>query len=128
MVTEKHCFIFTQAGPPRQEQQLTVAKEPDGRRKSVVEGIQSLQELKDICLMPPPLVNPSGESLADSMLIESVRKAITFNEGHPQLMSAIDVETWSAEERAFTGMVNRKRLAESIQKILESAPNIEVTN
>ena len=78
--------------------------------------------------MPPPLVNPSGESLADSMLIESVRKAITFNEGHPQLMSTIEVETWNAEERAFTGLVNRKRLAESIQKILESAPNIEVTN
>ena len=117
-----------QGGPPKQEQQLTVAKEPDGRRKSVVEGVLSLQELKDICLMPPPMVNPSGESLADSMLIESVRKAITFNEGHPQLMSAIEVETWNVDERAFTGMVNRKRLADSIQKILESAPNIQVTN
>ena len=110
------------------EQQLAVAKEPDGRRKSVVDGILSLQELKDICLMPPPMVNPSGESLADSMLIESVRKAITFNEGHPQLMSAIEVETWNTDERAFTGMVNRKRLADSIQKILENAPNIQVTN
>lgn len=78
--------------------------------------------------MPPPMVNPSGESLADSMLIESVRKAITFNEGHPQLMSAIEVETWNVDEIAFTGMVNRKRLADSIQKILESAPNIQVTN
>ena len=78
--------------------------------------------------MPPPMVNPSGESLADSMLIESVRKAITFNEGLPQLMSAIEVESWSSDERAFVGMVNRKRLADSITEILESAPNIQVTN
>ena len=78
--------------------------------------------------MPPPMINPSGESLADSMLIESVRKAITFNEGHPQLTSAIEVESWSSDERAFTGMVNRKRLADAIQKILESSPNIQVTN
>ena len=117
-----------QGGAVKPEQQLAVAKEPDGRRKSVVDGVLSLQELKDICLMPPPMVNPSGESLADSMLIESVRKAITFNEGHPQLMSAIEVETWNTDERAFTGMVNRKRLADSIQKILENAPNIQVTN
>ena len=110
----------------KQEQQLTVRKEPDGRRKSVVEGVQSLQELKDICLMPPPLINPSGESLADSMLIESVRKAITFNEGHPQLMSAIEVESWSNDERAFTGMVNRKRLADTVQKIIESSPYIQL--
>ena len=43
------------AGPPKSEHQLTVQKEPDGRRKSIVEGIRSLQELKDICIMPPPL-------------------------------------------------------------------------
>lgn len=115
------------ATPTTPEQQLTVEKEPSGRRKSVVEGIQSLQELKDICLMPPPMVNLSGESLADSMLIESVRKALTFNENHPPLMSAIEAESWNYEEKAFIGMVNRKRLADAVQKILDSSPNIQVS-
>ena len=110
-----------------QKQQLAVEKPPDGRRKSVVEGVQSLQELKDICLMPPPMVNLSGESLADSMLTESVRKALTFNENHPQLMSAIEVEKWDYDEKAFLGMVNRRRLADAVQKILESSPNIQVS-
>lgn len=117
-----------QATPTEEkQQQLAVEKPPDGRRKSVIEGVQSLLELKDICLMPPPMVNLSGESLADSMLTESVRKALTFNENHPQLMSAIEAETWNYDEKTFLGMVNRKRLADAIQKILESAPNIQVS-
>ena len=117
-----------QAAPQKMEHQLLEAqKEPDGRRKSVVEGVQSLLELKDICLMPPPMVNLSGESMADSMLIESVRKAITFNENHPPLIAAIEVESWDTEEKTFIGMVNRKRLADSIQTILDSAPNIQVS-
>ena len=116
-----------QATPPKSEHQLTVTNEAGGRRNSVVEGVKSLLELKDICLMPPPMVNVSGESLADSMLIESVRKAITFNENHPQLISAIEAESWDHNEKAFIGMVNRKRLAECIQKILDSSPNIQVS-
>ena len=115
------------AGPPKSEHQLTVQKEPDGRRKSIVEGIRSLQELKDICIMPPPMVNLSGESYADSMLVESVRKAITFNENYPPLMSILDVESWNLEEKIFVGMVNRKRLAESVQKILDGLPAIQVS-
>ena len=99
----------------------------EGRRHSVVEGMRSLRELKDICIMPPPLVAGATESFADSTLVEGVRKAITFNENHTGLLNLLITETWDVNERVFVGMVNRQRLAESLKNIIDSAPSITVT-
>lgn len=90
------------------------------------ESLNSLKELKDICVMHPPL-SPSGpETYADSSLIEGVKKALTFNEGHLELSLALQSESWNGKE--FTGMVNRKRLAGSIQGIIDSSPSVMVTS
>ena len=79
----------------------------------------SLSELRDICLMPPPLSSSGGapEGVADTLLIEGVKRALTFNENHTALASALQRENWNGNE--FTGLVNRKRLAESVGLLLQ---------
>ena len=99
----------------------------EGRRSSVDEGVRSLQELKDICIMPPPLVAGATESFADSALVEGVRKALTFNENHVGLNNLLMTENWDVNERVFVGMVNRQRLAEALHKIIDSSPSIMVS-
>ena len=90
------------------------------------EALDSLQELKDLCTMPPPLPPcSSGESYADSALIEGVKKALMYNEGHEMLQSAIQTESWNGME--FVNMVNRQRLALSVQAIIDSFPTILVS-
>lgn len=106
---------------------LEVTGQPELRRKSVDDGVQCLKELKDICIMPPPLPIGSSETYADSTLIEGVKKAITFNENHPGLTNALKLESWDVEMKMFTGVVNRSRLAQSLQKIIDSSPSIMVT-
>ena len=106
---------------------LEVSANTEHRRKSVDDAIQSLKELKDICAMPPPLPVGSPEMFADSTLVEGVKKAITFNEDHTKLTNALKEESWDVEMKAFTGMVNRLRLAQSLQKIIDSAPSIMIT-
>lgn len=88
-------------------------------------GVQSLKELKDICIMPPPLPQGSTESYADSALIEGVKKALTFNDKHVGLANALTTETWNGRE--FIGKVDRHRLAESVQSIIDEFPNVVVT-
>ena len=90
------------------------------------ESLISLKELKDLCTMPPPLPpSATGESYADSTLIEGVKKALTYNEGHEQLQSAIQAESWNGNE--FITMVNRQRLAETLQGIIDSFPTVLVS-
>ena len=79
------------------------------------ESLKSLKELKDLCVMPPPLPSNTEESYADSALIEGVKKALMYNEGHTKLLSAVQAESWNGTE--FTAMVNRQRLADSLQSI-----------
>ncbi len=90
-----------------------------------LDSLQSLQELKDVCAMPPPLPSGAAESFADSTLIECVKKALIYNDGHLTLLNAVKTETWNGRE--FTGMVNRQRLAEAIQGIVEALPRVAVT-
>ena len=90
------------------------------------EGLDSLRELKDLCTMPPPLPpSTSGESYADSSLIEGVKKALMYNEGHERLQSAIQAESWNGTE--FVAMVNRQRLALSLQAVIDSFPTVLVS-
>ena len=87
------------------------------------ESLNSLQELKDLCMMPPPLTaSATGESYADSTLIEGIKKALMYNEGHTKLQSAIQTESWNGTE--FITMVNRQRLADTLQSIIDSFPAV----
>ncbi len=113
---------------PEGKVEVTQNTEVEGRRSSIIEGVQSMQELKDICIMPPPLIAGATESFADSVLVESVRKALTFNENHTGLTNLLLSENWDMDQRSFVGMVNRARLAESLQGIIDSAPDINVAN
>ena len=81
------------------------------------ESLQTLKELRDICVMPPPPSQSSAESYADSVLVEGVKKALTFNESSPSLSRALLAESWNGKE--FSGMVNRKRLALSLQNVID---------
>ena len=90
------------------------------------EALDSLHELKDLCTMPPPLPpSRTGESYADSTLIEGVKKALMYNEDHARLLSAIQAESWNGTE--FVEMVNRQRLALSIQAIIDGFPAVLVS-
>ena len=90
------------------------------------EGLNSIRELKDLCTMPPPLPpSTSGESYADSSLIEGVKKALMYNEGHEKLQTAIHTESWNGSE--FVAMVNRQRLALSLQAVIDSFPTVLVS-
>ena len=88
------------------------------------EALQSLKELRDVCVMPPPLPVGSAEAYADSTLVEGVKKALTFNESHVGLTNALKTESWNGRE--FVGMVNRHRLAGSVQKLIDTP--VIVTN
>lgn len=104
----------------------TDGSRPDSNQRPVVdEGVKSLLELRDICIMPPPLVTGATESFADSTLVEGVRKAITFNEDHSGLLNLLITETWDVREHVFVGLVNRQRLADSIQNIIGPTPTID---
>lgn len=96
------------------------------RRSSVEDSLHSLKELKDICTMPPPLPQGSSESYADSILIEGVKKALTFNENLTGLLDILTLETWDGRE--FTGKVNRQRLATAVQAVIDSQTPVEVSN
>ena len=90
------------------------------------EGLNSLRELKDLCTMPPPLPpSTSGESYADTTLIEGVKRALMYNEGQEKLQSAIQTESWNGTE--FLEMVNRQRLAETLQTIIDGFPAVLVS-
>lgn len=80
----------------------------------------SLKELQDICIMPSPVGVGVMEGYADSSLVESVKKAVTFNENNTVLFESLKEENWDVEKKTFTGMVNRKRLAQNLQKALSS--------
>lgn len=84
-------------------------------------GVKSLRELQDICLMPSPLGIGSGETLADSSLIESTNKASMHNTTCDGLFLALKEEGWDPQRREFVGMVNRRRLAEKLQSTIDHA-------
>ena len=93
---------------------------------SAREGLNSLRELRDLCVMPPPLPpSTSGESYADSTLIEGIKKALMYNEGHARFRSAVETESWNGTE--FVEMVNRQRLADTLQSIIDSFPTVLVS-
>lgn len=90
------------------------------------ESLSSLKELKDVCLMPPPLpASTTGESYADSTLIEGVKKALMYNEGHTKLWCAVETESWNGTE--FVNKVNRQRLADTLQTIIDGFPTVMVS-
>lgn len=109
------------AGPGERRESLN----PERELQANLDSLQSLKELKDICVMPPPLPSGTGVSYADSTLIEGVKKVLIYNDGHVGLLNVFRVETWNGKE--FTGMVNRQRLAESIQAIIDSLPKVDIT-
>ena len=94
----------------------------EGRRQSVDDGVRTLRELMDICIMHPPLLNPAATKLADSTLIEGVKRALTFNEKHLGLQNALATESWNG--RGFDNGVDRPRLAENLKLVIESTPDI----
>ena len=102
-------------------------EETDGSHSSpATMSRESLVELKDLCVMPPPLTpSASGESYADSTLIEGVKKALMYNEGNKELRSAIQTESWNGTE--FVAMVNRQRLAGTLQSIIDTFPAVMVS-
>ena len=104
----------------------TSSHENDSRRLSIDNSLHSLKELKDVCVMPPPLPQGSTESYADSVLIEAVKKAIIFNENNTGLVDILELETWNGHE--FTGRVNRQRLSEGVQTVIDSIPSVTVSN
>ena len=79
---------------------------------------QSLKTLQDLCRMPPPSFATSDESIPDPSLIDGVKKALAFNEDNMGLSQALEQESWNGVE--FCGLVNRKRLAESLQEVIDS--------
>ena len=106
--------------------QVTTEKSPLAvelpKKQAIPDEVLSLKELKDICVMPSPIGVGSMESFADSCLVESVKKAITFNEDNEVLKTVLSEETWNMEKKEFMGMVNRKRLAQKVQTIIDSLP------
>ena len=90
---------------------------------------ESLIKLQDICHMPPPPFASSTESLPDPSLIDKVKQALAFNETNKKLEEALEKESWNGSE--FSGLVNRKRLAASLQSIIDgmsALPHVVVTN
>lgn len=82
------------------------------------EAKESLRRLQDTCHMPPPPFASSNESLPDPTLIERVKQALVFNESSTELLQALEKESWNGVE--FCGMVNRKRLANSLQVLMDA--------
>ena len=83
------------------------------------EELLSLKNLQDICVMPSPVGIGSTESFADSSLVESVKRAITFNENNSKLIQVLSEESWDPEQKAFTGLVNRRRLAKNLGQMID---------
>ena len=117
----------------RKKKQTTTALE-DNESFGVVdpnEALQSIKALIDACQMPPPLFAMSTESLPDPSFNESVKRALTLNENNTALLEALEQESWNGVE--FGGLVNRKRLAKSLEDIVDSSqmdvltPNVTVT-
>ena len=82
------------------------------------EGLTCLKQLRDFCLMPPP-ASLSVTNLDDPVLVEGVKRSLTFNECHRDpLLKMLQTEGWDGTE--FVGSVNRQRLANAIQQFLES--------
>lgn len=94
------------------------------KENQMADELLSVKELQDICVMPSPIGIGVVEGFADSLLIESVKKAVTFNEGNSVLMEVLAEETWDRATGVFLGMVNRRRMAKNLQKVIEgfSAP------
>ena len=90
----------------------------------VFSGVMSLRELQDICLMPSPLGIGSSLTLADSSLIERVNRAFLHNMNCDGLFLALKEEGWDPQRREFTGMVNRKRLAENLQPAIDQSVTV----
>ena len=82
------------------------------------EAKNSLLKLQDICQMPPPPFAASTESIPDPTLIERVKQALVFNDNNASLNRALEQESWNGIE--FCGLVNRKRLVQSLQVIIAS--------
>ncbi len=85
----------------------------------MADELSSLKELQDICVMPSPVGIGAAEGYADSSLIESIKKAITFNEENAILFEVLSEETWDQGEKMFKGMVNRRRLAKNLQRVID---------
>lgn len=82
------------------------------------EGLTSLKQLRDFCLMPPP-TSLSSSNLDDPVLVEGVKRSLTFNEKHHDpLLKMLQTEGWNGSE--FAGSVNRHRLANAIQQLIDS--------
>lgn len=94
---------------------------PDARSSTADEELTALKDLQNICVMPSPIGIGVAEGLADPLLVESVKKALTFNEGDEGLMAALRSETWDSERKEFVGMVNRRQLAQSLQLVIDGA-------
>lgn len=79
------------------------------------EAIKSIKSLMDICIMPPP---PLLAGNTDSVLLsESVTRALSLNEHNSPLLETLEQESWDGKE--FSVQVNRKRLASSLQEVIE---------
>lgn len=97
---------------------------PTGAEVNSEEGLISFKQLRDYCLMPPP-ASLSASHLDDPVLVEGVKRCLTFNEKHQDsLLKMLEVEGWNGNE--FVGSVNRQRLANAIQQFLELLPAAEI--
>ena len=84
-------------------------------------SLQRLKELQDTCLMPSPvgISNPDGS--ADTILVESVKRALSLNVQNEAFLQALKLESWDFAGGTFSGQVDRKRLAGSLQAVIAAA-------
>lgn len=89
-------------------------------RNEVAMALSTLRELRDTCQMPPP---PSlgSDDVHDAALLEGVRKALAMNTDLVSLQAALEQETWNGS--MFVEKIDRKRFAESLQKIMDALTN-----
>lgn len=81
-------------------------------------SLRSLKHLCDLCQMPPPQLS---DTHSDAALVEGVKRALALNKDISHLHKVLEQESWNGSE--FEGQVNRKRLAESIQNLIEPSPS-----
>ena len=99
-------------------QHISPAAAPTGGEVNSEEGLISFKQLRDYCLMPPP-PSLTASNLDDPVLVEGVKRCLTFNEKHQDpFIKMLQVEGWNGNE--FVSSVNRQRLANAIQQFLES--------
>lgn len=77
-------------------------------------SLRSIKELRDLCQMPPPQMAESGTDVA---LVEATKKALALTTNVAGLRLVLEQECWNGFE--FAGQVNRKRLAESLQRLMD---------